>query len=86
MSRCLGGTTAEARLGRAARSVRLTQPVAAVDELDATEGALPEPTLEIVLHDTDRCPDEVTRALLSESLDILRAQPRGPHYVVVATA
>ncbi len=86
MSRCIAGTTAQARLGRAARSVRLCTPTTAVDELDASEGAHPEPTLEIVLHERDRCPDEVLRALMTESLDILRAQPRGPHYVVVATA
>jgi len=86
MSRCIAGRTDEARLARAARSVRLRNATAAVDQLDATEGPHPEPRLEIVLHEMDRCPDEVYGALQDEHLDILRAQPRGPHYLVIATA
>lgn len=86
MSKCLAGRASEAQIGRASRSVRHIDPVHSVEEHDATEGAFPEPTLEIVLRDTDRCPDEVHGHLEDEHLDILRAIPKGPHFVVIATA
>ena len=86
MSRCLAGDTDAAKLGRVARTIRLAEPTAVVDELEPSIGPHDGYTLEVVLPETDAVPSSVLSALDDEDCRLRRAQPNGPSMVVVATA
>jgi len=85
MSPCMAGASAQARVERAARSVRLRAPTAAVDTMAAQRHPDADRTIEVVLPDTDSLPPEVCGALVDERLAIRSAQPQGTNFVVVAT-
>jgi len=83
---CMAGSSAEARVERAARSVRLREPTAAVDTMDAQRYEGAQRCIEVVLPDTTSASYEVYGALEDERLDLQEAQPQGTNFVVVATA
>lgn len=74
------------RVKWAAESLRRMIPTAGVDVLAPGEGEHPGWTLEATLSDVDSVRSNVYGALLSEDLDLQLVQPRGEHYVVIATA
>ena len=83
---CLAGSNARARVGRAARSVRLRAPTAAVDTMVAERYPDADHCIEIVLPDQTCAPYEVLGALEDERLDLQDATAQGTNFVVVATA
>jgi len=83
---CMAGSSAEARVERAARSVRLREPTAAVDTMDAQRYPDADRCIEVVLPDTNCAGFEVYGALEDERLDLRDAAAQGTNFVVVATA
>jgi hypothetical protein len=61
-------------------------PTAAVDVLEPAKGQHHQWSLEATLANTDHVRTNVMMALIEEDLDLQLAQPRGEHYVVIATA
>lgn len=83
---CTAGTSAQARIARAARSLRLRAPMAAVDELEPAAGQHDSWTLEATLAECDHAADYIYSVLDDEGLDLRLATTRGPNFVIVATA
>lgn len=81
-----GGNAARARIQRAARSIRLRDPSAAVDTLSPSEGPRDCWTIEATLPDRDSVSPRVYGALADEKLDIVSVDPQGQHRRLVATA
>ena len=74
------------RIEYAAVSLRRLVPTAGVDVLAPAEGQHHGWSLEATLANVECVQSDVYGALLSEDLDLQLVQPRGEHYVVVATA
>jgi len=83
---CTAGTSDQARVARAARSLRLYAPMAVVDELEPAAGQYDCWALEATLAEHDCAESHIYGVLEDEDLDLRLAQSRGPHFVVVATA
>jgi len=60
--------------------------MAGVDEVPPDRSGDGSWTLEVTLYESDSLPARCYNKLLDEDLDIELAQPRGPHFDVVATA
>jgi len=81
-----GGNADRARIQRAARSLRLSEPIAAVDVIEPGTGPISGWVLEATLAERDHVPAAALSVLSDERLDLRSAEPQGPHYRIVATA
>ena len=83
---CTAGTSDQARVARAARSLRLRAPMAVVDELEPAAGQYDAWSLEATLAEHDCAESHIYSVLEDEGLDLRLAQTRGAHFEIVATA